>query len=644
MGGICGIIHFDDRPADAATLRSMERAGSHRAPDGFRRWVDGGCAVSQLLFHLAPQRAAGEETTASLNRRFVIVADARIDNREELRAELSKCGHPGSEATGADDDAALILGAYIRWGDEYQAHLVGDYAFAIWDRKERRLFAGRDPMALRPLYFSVESARLVFASEIEQVLAAGDIPKRLNRSMAAAWLLVKAGDPEWTFFEGIRQLPGAHRLTATASGVEVVRAWDVDPSRLIRYRNEQDYVEHLQELLVTATLARLQGTQPSGMFLSGGIDSCAVGGAVGWLMDNHADRFRHPFTTLAYRYEGFPQCDERHVSEPLARHWGMRIEEISSDEWQQNSLLDRRWDLDSPVLGIFRPLQDAALRRAQSQGIRQIFIAARGDNMVGGFLWDHAGLLATGAVTETWRELKRYRDAYRGGWRKAFRKTMLQPAIFSAAAFSQALADWQDRQHTSSLQRRMREGRLGDPWVAQELLHEAPIAAILAKPARHGFRNAASHARRNMVFDHFTELGNIQNERRVARYGLHYDDPWSDRRILEFVCAVPQHLLNRVDDTKRLARRALAGLVPPEVQQSAQKIIPADFGAHALREREQRSLRTLTTNMSAARAGLVDERVLAKEVSDFLDGGEFLSGVWSAVTLEAWLRFNDIDF
>ena len=644
MGGICGIIHFDDRPADEAGLRSMERAGAHRAPDGCRRWVQGGCVLAQLSFHLGPINASGDRSLCSADLRFVIVADARIDNRAELRVELSADDPLSSEPLTAEaDDAALILAAYRRWGNQCLAHLVGDYAFAIWDRKERRLFAARDPMAIRPLYFWMEGARLVFASEIEQILASGGIPKRLYRPMAAAWLLMRAGEPGWTFLEGIHQVPGAHRLTADASGVTVARAWDVDPGRRIVYRSEQDYVEHLRELILTATQARLQGTHPSGMLLSGGIDSVAVGGAVGWLMDQHrAGRFHHPFTALAYRYEGFPQCDERHVSEPLARHWGMRVEEISSDEWRHDSLLDRRWDVDSPVLGIYQPLQDAAMQRAQAQGIRQIFIAARGDNMVGGYLWDHAGLLATGAVTETWREMKRYRDTYGTSWRRTFRKTLFLPAMFAVTSLSQRLAARLDHQRMRSVERRMIEGGLGDPWIAPELLQEVPIAAIFGRSERKGFRGAASKARHDLIFDHFTELGNIQNERRVARFGLQYEDPWSDRRILEFVCAIPQHLLNRVDDTKRLARRALVGLVPPEVQDSARKIIPASFGLHALREREHSSLLTLITDMTAAEAGLVDEAALSKHIKDFLGGADFLSGAWAAVTLEAWLRCNEI--
>ena len=153
--------------------------------------------------------------------------------------------------------------------------------------------------------------------------------------------------------------------------------------------------------------------------------------------------------------------------------------------------------------------------------------------------------------------------------------------------------------------------------------------------------SAASHARHGIIFDHFTELGNDQIERRAAEFGLRYDDPWSDRRILEFVCAVPQHVLNRVDDTTRVARRALAGLVPPEVQASARKIIPAPFGVHALRVREATSLTTLTTDMRAAQAGLVDEPVLAEHIASFLQGADLRNGAWPALTLEAWLRCHD---
>ena len=648
MSGLCGIIHFGERPADEAGLRAMEAAAAHRASEGAHRWLQDGCGLSHLASHLHPEEARTRQPVISRDQRYVIVADVRIDNRDELRTALRSPGPAGQgdpRVVASDaGDAELVLEAFCRWGDACLEHFIGDYAFAIWDRRDRRLFAARDPMAMRPFYYRAEGERLVFASEIGAILDSGGVPRRLYRPMAAAWLMIRAGAPEWTFFEGIRELPGAHRLTADASGLQVGQIWDVDIGQQLAYRSDDDYVEHFRGLLLSATRARLQGEHPAGMLLSGGLDSCVVAGAAGWLMEREPiPAPPGPMTTFSYRYEGFPQCDERHVSEPLAKHWGMRIEEVSSDEWRPGTLLSQSWDLDSPMVALYRPLQDAAMERAQAQGIRQMFIAARGDNMVGSYIWDHAGLLASGAFRTFGREFAGYRRLYGTGAWKTFRKTVLLPGAFALTSMSPSFAARRARGHMESVERKLAGGRLADPWVPRELLREIPLSAILGRAEPRGFRSAASRARYDAVFDRFTELGNAQVERRAATYGLRYEDPWSDRRILEFVCAVPQHVLNRMDDTKRLARRALSGLAPAQVQTTAQKIIPAPFGVHALRTREADSLVELTTGMRAARAGLVDETKLSPHIRDFLQGAEFISGAWPAITLEAWLRANDVE-
>ena len=649
MSGICGVIHFDDRPTDRVGLKAMVDAAPHRAPDGVAVWAHAGCAMAQLLTCLDTTARPPCELRQGQAGRYVIAGDVHLHDRETLRSALDgpRSADDGPQGCRQCTDADLVLRAYLRWGAECVGRLIGDYAFAIWDRRDRRVFAARDPMGLRPFYYHCSDQQFVFASEIGQILAIGRVPKRLNRHMAAAWLAVRPGDRTWTFYDAIFQLPGAHGLAADEHGTRVTRVWDIDPERRIVYRSEEEYVAEFRELLLTATRARLQSAYPAGMLLSGGIDSVAVAGATGWL-DHHERSLgsTHPFTTFAYRYEGFPACDERHVSEPLARHWGMHIEEISSDAWRTHELTDRVWEVDSPAIGIYRPLQDAAMDRARSLGIRQLFVAARGDNMVGGYIWDHAGLLLSGALGETWRELQRHRSVYRSSLWKSFRKTIYGPLVFGLTARSRPLAQRRERRHEQrqarSLEHRRASGRLAAPWVVASLLHEIDLDTVFGSTAKTRVSSAATNARRNSVFDHFTELGNVQVERRAAEFGLRYEDPWSDRRILEFVCAVPQHVLNRVDDTKRLARRALAGLVPPEVQASARKIIPAPFGLHALRGREAPSLTALTTDMRAAQAGLVDEPLFAEHITSFLQGADLLDGAWPALTLEAWLRSHDI--
>src|SRR5690606_37716046 len=136
--------------------------------------------------------------------RFVLVADGRIDARPELLASLRARGIPLPSDSGP---ATLLLNAYLAWGESFMQNVLGDWAFGLWDRRERRLLLARSPQGIRPLYYRVESQRVLFASEIKQILAVEGVPRRLSLPMAGAWLFIQPGSPEWTFYDGVHQLP-----------------------------------------------------------------------------------------------------------------------------------------------------------------------------------------------------------------------------------------------------------------------------------------------------------------------------------------------------------------------------------------------------------------------------------------------------
>ncbi|MDQ3661536.1 MAG: asparagine synthase-related protein, partial [Actinomycetota bacterium] len=206
------------------------------------------------------------------------MADARIDNREELVRTLWGGSHLPDEPP---TDAELILEAYRRWGEECPARLIGDFAFAIWDARRGRLFAARDPMAMRALYYRVEPRRVLFGTEVKQILAVPGVPARIFEPAVGAYLAGPFGHMEWTFYEGISQLAPAHALVVDASGQRTWRYWDIDPDFRIEYPTEEEYVEHFLEVFLEAVRCRLRSTKPVGIFLSGGMDSGSIASAAG---------------------------------------------------------------------------------------------------------------------------------------------------------------------------------------------------------------------------------------------------------------------------------------------------------------------------------------------------------------------------
>jgi asparagine synthase (glutamine-hydrolysing) len=203
MSGICGIIHWDKRPVNTAELELMAEPAAHRGPDGIHYRTCGQAGFAHLALHITPESVRERQPLAGPEGQALLVADARIDNRDDLIPILAeKELLAGPEAT----DPEIILAAYRLWGTECPAHLLGDFAFAMWDASQQHLFAARDPMAMRAFYYRWDPRRFLFGTEVKQILAAPEVPARIFEPAVAAHLAGCFHHLDWTFYEGIAQL------------------------------------------------------------------------------------------------------------------------------------------------------------------------------------------------------------------------------------------------------------------------------------------------------------------------------------------------------------------------------------------------------------------------------------------------------
>jgi asparagine synthase (glutamine-hydrolysing) len=199
-----------------------------------------------------------------------LVWDGRLDNREQLTTEL--------EAPSGFSDAPLVLRAYLHWGEDCAARLLGDFVFAVWDPRSRSCFVARDVMGVRPLFYSAGDGWLCFASEVQALLALPGISDEPDDVMMGEALLWWSSFPqiERTFYRQVRRLPPAHWLRWRGAGLEIHRYWDIDPRRELAYPSRQEYRQHFRELLVRAVARRMRLTDRAVVLVSGGADSSAV--------------------------------------------------------------------------------------------------------------------------------------------------------------------------------------------------------------------------------------------------------------------------------------------------------------------------------------------------------------------------------
>ncbi|MEN8144867.1 MAG: asparagine synthase-related protein [Gemmatimonadota bacterium] len=632
MSGICGILTFDGRPVSEEAVRRMMSAAPHRGPDGDSTWTGAGAGLGYQSLQIGPDSTHEQQPFQQKGDGCVLVADARIDNRTELLRELG--GQPGLNE--AASDAALILAAFRRWGADAPARLVGDFAFAVWDREKKRVVAARDPMAMRPLYYRHEAGRLLFGSEVKQILASGDVPRRLDEATVAAFLAGDFGPAGWTFYSGIQQLPPAHVLVADKNGARVTRYWDAEPSRQIRYPDEAQYAEHLLELLSESVSARLRGTRPMGLFLSGGMDSTSIAATAGWLKTKQSADVA-PLHTYSWAFPTLAECDERHISSGLVDHYRLLSSDIDAEAAAPLSGYPRHGpDADDPYVGVYQPLLEATLAAARDDGVRLMMSGERGDLSMGDYIYDYPGLFWRGQWRTLLEELR-----MQAGWKNASVAAMLNIFLLRPArahVWPPGRAEWA-REPLRRTYRRFRKRPISPPWLRPEFSAATNLDEILRqRPEQADFQPLARHKRYQAIFTPMHVRGMVWSDRTQARFGIGFADPWSDRRIAEFALAVPQRLLNRTGDNKRLVRRAMRGVMPEETLGAIRKITPYPLYMRSLKQREQATVRELLTDMRAAAHGFVDEAGLRGHYDSICRGSPEHPGFWWSLCVEMWLR------
>ncbi len=213
MSGVVGLLSLDGAPVDARRLDRMCDAVRRRGPDGSATWTEGPVGLARSHLWTTPEEIGEAQPLAATDDRFRIVTDARLDNREELAAQLRD-----DIGTRSPSDAQLILAAYRRWGEDCPRHLVGDFAFLLWDARDRRLVGARDPLGVRLLHYCQIGETLVAATSVAGVLAGLDSRPPVNTPLIRD--LLSHRFTRWvqeTAYETIFRVPPGYRPRPTGA-------------------------------------------------------------------------------------------------------------------------------------------------------------------------------------------------------------------------------------------------------------------------------------------------------------------------------------------------------------------------------------------------------------------------------------------
>jgi len=273
MCGIAGIVHLDGRGVDRAELEAMARTLVHRGPDDEGFYVSPCGSVGLAFRRLSIIDLSGGHQPMSNETGDVWVAfNGEIYNYASLRRELADLGHE----LASDSDTETIIHGYEQWGPDGVSRLRGMFAYAIWDERKRRLVIARDRLGKKPVYLYCDGRRIVFGSELKALLAVPWVPRDLDLIALGQYLRFGYIPAPQSIYQGIRKLPPAHLMVATAEVQRVTRYWDIPAAAPQAYRDLDEAVEDIDTLLREAVAMRLHADVPVGAFLSGGIDSSLV--------------------------------------------------------------------------------------------------------------------------------------------------------------------------------------------------------------------------------------------------------------------------------------------------------------------------------------------------------------------------------
>lgn len=406
MCGVAGYLGFDGTPASPLVLKSMAEAIAHRGPDDEGIFTDGPAGLAHRRLSIIDLTSAGHQPMTSRDGRYVISYNGELYNFQELRTELEALGHRFHTRT----DTEVLLQALAQWGTEALGRFNGIFAFALWDKRDKKLLLARDRFGVKPMYVASSGQGIVFGSEIKALLKHPAVKASIDYSGLAQYLTFQNFLTDQTLFDGVELLPAGSYLEVDAQGRRrQVQYWDYNFSEVGNgSRSRLDLREELLHLLERAVSRQMVSDAPLGSYLSGGMDS----GSVTALASRQVENLKtfvvgfdlHSASGLEL---GF---DERVMSELMSykfqtEHYEMVLKAGDMERCMRNLV----WHLEEPRVGQSYPNFYAA--KLASKFGRVVLSGTGGDEMFGGYPWRYYRAVVNDNFDQ-------YIDKYYGFWQR----------------------------------------------------------------------------------------------------------------------------------------------------------------------------------------------------------------------------------
>jgi asparagine synthase (glutamine-hydrolysing) len=592
MCAIAGFVHPDRGfVAPPGRLDAMRDAMAHRGPDDRGSWSGDGAGLASRRLAILDLSERAHMPMATEDGRFVIVHNGEVYNYRELRRDLEARGHRFR----SDSDTEVLLRSYAEQGPAMLDRLNGMFAFAVWDRAERRLFVARDRLGVKPLYYAQQDGALLFASEPKGLFAAGVDP----RFDPASWeelLCFRYRAGEETPYEGVLRLLPGHSLTWEDGRSSVTRWWSLRAAAGRRGAPKGRPEAWFQETFESAVAYRRISDVPVGVLLSGGLDSTSVAS----VLAAQAGRGVASFTV---RFPDTP-LDEGERARTAAAAFGLEHHEteVKGDELAER-LRRASWFNDEPL--------------AHGSDLHLLAVSAYARPRV-------TVLLSGEGADETMGGYARYRPLPLLPWLGRL-GAMLPPGIARRAGHRAAKLD-------AMLREDPRDGPI--LYNACDLF-PADLEPFGLRPRRdftyrRGMLAEAREAhpgdplRQAMYLDQHAFLRSVLdvNDKMTMAASIECRVPFLDYRLVEGLAALPTNALGGIGEGKRPLRRAFAKRLAPVLQDYRKLGFTAPWAGYFRRVPALRALLESLPARELLRDGPIRQEPLRRAIAAFLAGDD----------------------
>jgi len=623
MCGICGVVARE--PVSERVLHAMATSLTSRGPDDEGYYLDQNAGLGHRRLSII-DLSGGRQPIANEDETLWITSNGEIYNYRGLRDELEKQGH--RFRTGSDTETILHL--FEQHGTDCLRYLRGMFAFAIWDTKQKRLFAARDHLGQKPFFYANREGRFLFGSEIKALLAADSSLAQMDLQALDQYLTLRIIAPPLTMFRGIRKLPPGHWLTFDLHrGLHIQRYWDIQYKPKLE-GSDEELVEELERRLIECLKLHLISDVPVGAYMSGGLDSTLIVAMImahGLVEDMQTFSFGLPYK----------KYDEAPYARLVAEKYRTLHREKTITPSLLNTLPQLVWHLDEPSdpLAVCQYL----ISETASQHVKVVLGGDGGDELFGGYDRYYGNRYAD-YYSHVPHFLRKYAVGPAlgflpdGRWYKSKShqlKWMHQLSFHGGGTrYAKGLGYFYFRQN-------MRQALYGKEM--ENIMHQFDPEAAIREPYE---RATADNMLDRMLYaDSLVRLPDhpvMILDRMTMAHGLEARAPFMDHELAEFAARLPVRMKVRGRCTRYIQRRLCEKYLPPQLltrpKQGFQSALP-----YMLRNEYKLLFDVFLRESRMARDGILRQEAIDDLLRQHLVGeADHGNRLWLLLNSETWYR------